>query len=342
MNYNIVYTKLMNLPNDIQLRQAGKDPTGKDPNGSKEYISNPYRRDKTLREIFEVPESDMELFLSAFDYVGNGKGKEAGRITTVHSSSLLGLLTFFRVPNKPIFIRGIDGVTFDKAYFEVESTVFKINGLDSNSSVDVLLVSDDENTLLFLELKFTEFLSPSNHYWLEPKYLEIYNSLSSILEEADIFVGPIEKRKHTPRNKDKEPTFTKEFKISSLSNNKHYFGGIKQMISHTIGLMKSPLSGNRELQEKYIVGKNPRIILGTMLFNPSEFDETVKNAYEDYSKLYERVFSHSSLIKEQLMKLNGIERDIEILDKPLTYQNDVIGVDGQNPYLSKVREIYNL
>lgn len=337
MNYNIVYTKLMNLPHDVPLRQAGKDP-----NGSKEYISKPYRRDKTLREIFEVPESDMELFLSAFEYVGNGKGKESGRITTVHSSSLLGLLTFFRVPNKPICIRGIDGVTFDKVYFEVESTVFKINGLDSNSSVDVLLVSDDENTLLFLELKFTEFLSPSNYYWLEPKYLEIYNSLSSILEEADILVGPIEKREHTPRNKDKEPYTTSEFKIASSSNSKHYFGGIKQMISHAIGLIKSPLSGNTELQEKYIIGKNPRIILGTMLFNPSAFDETAKAAYKDYTRLYENVFSQSSLIKEQLMKLDGIERDIEIIESPLTYQEDVTGVDGLNPYLAKVKEIYNL
>lgn len=333
-NYNIIYKKILNIPAEVQISK-----TGKDPDGSKQYVSRPNRRYNTIQNIFEISEADKELFTTAFKNVCNGKGNEATRITTLHSSSLLGLLAFFRVPNHPISIRGLEGIIFDKIYFEVESNVF-----GSNSSVDVMLVSEEENTLLFLELKFTELLSLSKHYWIDRKYKNVYSSLSTILSKADILVGPIVPRKHDSRNKNILSYSTEEFKISSLSNSKHYFGGIKQMISHAIGLMKSPLSGdkNKELKERYLVGKAPRIILATMLYNPSEHDSSFRDAYDDYARLYCQVFSQSVAIKEQLMKFEGFENNIEILDRPLTYQQDIVCVNGENPFIPKVRQIYRL
>ena len=145
-----------------------------------------------------------------------------------------------------------------------------------------------------------------------------------------------------PPVKNKNEYTTEEFKISSCYNSNHYFGGIKQMISHTIGLMKSPLSGNSKLKDKYLKGKSPRIILATMLYNPSELDSSFGAAYNDYVNLYYAVFSQSAAIKNCLMKLNGFENDIEILDKPLTYQSDIVSTNGENPFIPKVKEIYRL
>lgn len=324
MDYNSIYTQILDIPQEIKIMPAGKNL-----NGSKKYVSKPLRRNECLKRIFGIDANDA-LFDHAFQQVTSGKGQELKRITTLQSSSLLGLLVFYRVTKYPVIINNIK---YTQAFFEVESNV------GSNSSIDVMLVSEDSRILLFLELKFTEFLSLGDYYWIDNKYLDIYTSITDVLFEAGIKVGEIERRDH----KNKESTF--EFKISGYDKQKQYFAGIKQMISHLIGLMRRPLSGSNELFDTFIKNKNPKIILGTMLYDMSSTGNPRFTAqYNSYLSIYARTMNQYEKLKECIkndLRIT-IDYNIEVLKEPLSYQKDIKGIDGNSPSMPKVKDIYRL
>lgn len=324
MDYELIYNRILDIPPGVTLR-----PTGKKPHGSMAFVCKPFCRRETLKHIFGIDDNDTR-FDEAFRQATAGKGMELRRIMTLHSSSLLGLLVFHSVESHPVIVAG---VRYVRAFFEVESRVF-----DSNSSVDVMLVSEDENTLLFLELKFTEFLSPYAYYRIAGKYYNLYSSMGDILSESNIRVGDIEKRKK--RNGESAV----EFKISGFDDVPQYFCGVKQLISHAIGLMQAPLSGSKALYDRYIRNRNPKIILGTMLYDSSAFHPALKSYCRSYRTLYIPLFSNSSRIKECIRtSLNLCDSlDIDILDRPLTYQADISGADGCAPFLPKVKSFYRL
>lgn len=326
MNYNLIYDKILDIHDVITVT------SGKNVDGSKRYACKPWSRKKVLKEIFGVSSDENEAFDRAFAEVTNGKGSERNRITTLHSSSLLGLLTFFNVSeNKPVWICGIK---YNKAFFEVESKV-----LDSNASIDVMLVSEDEKALLFLELKFTEFLSPRSHLWLSDKYFDLYRSLSDELSKSGIAVGEVEQRIHRSR-KDGTKYTTDEFMISDVDRCKRYFGGIKQMISHLYGLTRCPASGTKNVYESYVAGKQPHIILATMLYEPFIYE--LRDLFDSYRTLYCSVFSKENDIPSKIKSFINADRkyNVEILDTPLTYQKDVKNENGELPYLDRVKSIY--
>ena len=324
MDYGLIYNHILNIPPGVALR-----PTGKKSHGSMAFVCKPFCRRETLKHIFGIDDNDT-WFDEAFRQVTAGKGMEIRRIMTLHSSSMLGLLIFHSVESHPVIVAG---VRYVRAFFEVESRVF-----DSNSSVDVMLVSEDGNTLLFLELKFTEFLSPSAYYRITGKYHNLYSSMGDILSESNIRVGDIEKRKK--RNGESAV----EFKISGYDGVPQYFCGVKQLISHAIGLMQAPLSGNKTLYDRYIRNRNPKIILGTMLYDSSGLHAALKSYCQSYSNLYISIFSKSTRIKECIRTSFNLYdyTDIEIFDRPLTYQADISGSDGCMPFLPKVKSFYRL
>lgn len=327
MNYDVIYSQILDIP-DVEIVQASKNA-----NGSKRYACKSRSRKTVLKEIFEVSPEDSEVFDRAYAQATQGKGKELKRITTLHSSSLLGLLTFFKVSeNSPIWIKGIK---YNKACFEVESRVF-----DSNSSIDVMLVSADEKTLLFLELKFTEFLSPTRRLWLSDKYFELYSSLTDVLTKSEIVMGEVEQRIHK-RREDGTTYISNDFMLSHADKRNLYFSGIKQMISHLFGLTQSPASGSQAIFESYVKGKHPRIILATILYDTTGIYE-LSNLFKDYKSLYCSIFSKENDIPGKIKTFIGANNSykVEILNAPLTYQNDVKDENGQLPYLSSVKSIY--
>lgn len=305
MNYTDLYKYIIHIPNGVHPRCNGSDP-----DGSKAFPNAPGKRCDMLFNVFGE-HGNKEVFTDAFNAVTNGKGQELKRITTLHSSSLLGLLMFWRVSeNHPLMI---DGVWYTKVFFELESPVF-----GSNSSIDALFVSEDKSKVLYLELKFTEFLSQSNYYWLDQKYIRFYQSIEQeLLEKGEIRVCALEKRPHKKNGKPAPPT--NEFRIALPKGRKNYLGGIKQMISHAIGVAQGLTEKDENKLET--LPKSKDILLGTMIydFNGSAFEKYSK----EYADLYNRVFGHSEYLMSSIREspeINVKHPEIRLLGNVLTYQ----------------------
>lgn len=129
-------------------------------------IIGPINKTKSeiLCETFDIKSNKWDkLFLQAT----NGKGQEYNRILTLHSSALIAILCFHNVCENPI---SIDDEIYNQCWFEVRNSVY-----GSASSVDVVLKSESGN-LLFLESKFTEYLSPDVPE-IKMAYWEFYKNI---------------------------------------------------------------------------------------------------------------------------------------------------------------------
>ena len=110
--------------------------------------------EKVLVDTFGIKNKD--LFHEKFNMAISGAGLENRRILTLHSSSLCALLFFYSCSINPITIALNDNTTatFSKVFFEWRNKV-----LTSDSNIDVVLYSPDSNILLFLESKFSEYIT---------------------------------------------------------------------------------------------------------------------------------------------------------------------------------------
>lgn len=129
----------------------------------------------TIQRIFGINESARGLFEAAT----SGDGNEKSRILTLHSSSLLAFLCFNGVANHPITI---DGIVYDEVMFEVKNDVIDAS-LGKPSNIDVLLMGDNRKKLLFLESKFTEYLS-GGKVTLSNKYRDLYIKLQNSISRS--------------------------------------------------------------------------------------------------------------------------------------------------------------
>lgn len=246
-------------------------------------------------------------FCTAFHQVINGEGKEKYKINTLHSSSLLGLLCFYKVSekspleldlkfdNKPIHFR------FNAVKFEKTNRVFSPSV--GKSSIDIALYGENnygQPVVLYLESKFTE-------------YLECGISKSS--DKKEQYKGFFETLKNSGCDINYE---YKDGKLI-LSGN-HYCEGIKQMVSHFIGAVRSEDDKDRN------------IYLAPILFN---FDKDFSNeSFNDYCTIYGHLAKGLNKLKgrpdELLRCFNGYSKvkkedlkntkNLFISNKVLTYQ----------------------
>lgn len=249
----------------------------------KNYIS------KMFEDLFNIGPAEKEKFEEAFDIVTSGQGKEIQKINSVHSSSLLSLLFFYPLyqngdPELFIQFEGLPelkNIKFTSCLFEVRNSVIKFP-----SCVDVLLVSDDGNTLFYLESKLSEYKDKSYREEYGKGYYPLYKQLQNqhLLETIMLEEG----------NKDK--TILK-------CGEKSYIEGIKQSISHLIGLVKGPEELKSEKKDDYyyieeydkyseLYEKASSLLYGTILYNPSvlclnDNDCSDYKDFEDYKNLYQ-------------------------------------------------------
>ena len=277
----------------------------------------------TIQRIFGINESARGLFEAAT----SGDGNEKSRILTLHSSSLLAFLCFNGVANHPITI---DGIVYDEVMFEVKNDVIDAS-LGKPSNIDILLMGDNRKKLLFLESKFTEYLS-GGKVTLSNKYRDLYIKLQKLNLPFNIkFINDLQESD----NSHKEPDIKEEIRLYTEEKTSEYLHGIKQAFSHLLGIATGPAKKQTKGNEDYtrsLLENADEIKFASIVFNCDN------DKFENYKKLYKKVFENSEVILETIKEvLPKSEIKLTIVPKLLQYQKVF-----QDNYLSdKVRKFYD-
>ena len=287
------------------------------------------RKDRVLNKLIEIFDICSDSFKKKFEMAISGDGQEVKRISTLHSSSLAALLLLYSISkNNPLKCE-LEGkkYEFNNCYFEVKTNVKD----DHFSNMDVVLVgknSEDRNVIFFLESKFSEYLNTGmcNSISLDA-YKDKYVELGLISNDEAI------SGLHFVLGKGKDNMDCLQIK----SDNPQYCGGIKQMISHYMGVTNFVEKGEKALDPKQrpnldelvkLRHEGADIILGEVLFDFGEKVRNGKKKFENYSSIY----------KGLAMILNDHTSKLYVLPKILTYQELLKGFKLDK----KVKDFYQL
>lgn len=231
-----------------------------------------------LIELFGI--TDKDLFKEKFHQSCSGSGNEIQRIGTLHSSALCALLFFYNVTENHPLTLTVEGkeCVFIHSRFEFKNPVIK-----NPSNMDVTLVGRYADTgkpvILFLESKFSEYMERTD------KKLDISSGYLSNRYSEDIYRNKlgglgIIVTEHPDKN---------EFTIESTEP--RYLEGIKQMISHFIGVNNFITQGSVTYDPLVsYVRSDAHIYLGAILFDKGignfEISKGVK-CFESYKEKYE-------------------------------------------------------
>lgn len=260
-----------------------------------------------LKEIFGITN---DKFGGKYCMAISGDGQEYRRITTLHSSSLVALLCFYSLSKEHTLKMNIDGqeIEFYESCFEQKNSIGKEG---HNSNMDVVLIGSNkqgESVILFLESKFSEYLSHGKYDKISDVYDEVYYQLTADQQPIDGL--------EIVRGEDM-------WSISAAPHRpQQYCQGIKQMISHYQGVQKGFIGST---EDKY-----DQIYLGEILFKFPEEVDAKHNSYNSYVGLY----------KQLAQKLNSINacKKFKVIEASLSYQ-DVLKDYDLDP---DVREFYAL
>lgn len=268
-----------------------------------------------LADIFGL---DQHIFKPKYHDAISGDGQEARRIRTIHSSSLISLLCFYWVSESRPLSLALDGrdVTFTKSAFEVKNPV----GADETgnvhfSNIDVALLGKDSTTgkpiVLFLESKFSEYLNWGRYSGISNYvYAETYKQL--------IKRGDLDRMELKFEESSKNHSYSDLLSIKGRTN--HYAAGIKQMVSHFLGVKTALDAG---------LYKNADVYLGEILYEFPESIDTEHKKIKDYTKLYDVLAQGLNTLSEPKFK---------IVQHCFTYQ----GVFKNNKLDAKVKDFYSL
>ena len=280
----------------------------------------------TIQRIFGLSESARGLFEAAT----SGDGNEKPRILTLHSSALLAFLCFNDVANHPIIIDKIDETVYNEVMFEAKNNV--INNSPGKSNIDVLLMGENRKKLLFLESKFTEYLS-GGKVTLSNKYRDLYIKLQKLNLPFNIkFINVLQESD----NSHKEPDIKEGIRLYTEEKTSEYLYGIKQAFSHLLGIATGPAKKQTKGNEDYtrsLLENADEIKFASIVFNCDN------DKFEKYDDLYKSVFENSDVIKDTIKDvLKKRELKLTIVPHLLQYQE----VFQANFLHEKVREFYRV
>lgn len=211
--------------------------------------------DHCLKDVFGI---ENPVFCAKFAEAISGDGQEARKITTLHSSSLISLLVFYSVSkDNPIYIE-VNGkpIKFTESHFEVKNKVDENS--NNYSNVDVVLHGD--KCVLYLESKFSEYLKPGPVKVKSTGYYDIiYGRLKEDLAKAGLKL--------------------ENNLLDTIDDRPFYSEGIKQMISHFLGVTNEVKSGRL-----ITVGKT--VALGEILFDFADRVPNATNKKNSYNSAY--------------------------------------------------------
>lgn len=285
-------TRLLKMAPQIKTHPT-REEGNKEAKWSRQFdISPDENQSEFLKKVFGIKCHDWG------DKYNEAAGSENDAdIITMHSSALLALLCFSNVsPAQPLVI---DGIEYDEVHFEVKNRVF-----NRPSQVDVVLENSEIGDLLFLESKFTEYLSPKDPIFSK-RYIEFYQNILPLIDGLPLqLVFPfIDDGKVC-------------MKLQAASGSKLYMDGIKQCFSHLIGLCQGP---NAKSNFKWN-NRDRKIRFGTIVYNfPVE-------AFEAYKEFYSKTIGNvnADKLKASIDGSEGLKNHytdrIEVLQNILTYQ----------------------
>ena len=305
--FNNKFVQTLEIHNTIW---NGKDSNNsfslKDKNTQKEEIPN------ILQRTFGIKEKN--LFIKKYNEAISGDGQEWKRITTLHSSSLIALLCFYSVSKEHPLTIG--DYTYEQSYFEVKTVVH----YSHKSNMDIVLRGFNNKTgkkaVLFLESKFTEYLNCSKKDDISiDAYENEYNKLT-------LFKNSIENIKFSKGEK--------YICIESVNPNEFpiYCGGIKQMLSHYIGVCNYATEKYAE-HKSFKYADDEEVILGEIMFN---FEGLITNSLKKL-KNYMKVYS------ELAKRINEHQSRVRMLEKIITYQEIFSGDFIKE---NKIKQFYKL
>ncbi len=237
-------------------------------------------RDK-IADLFGIVEK--EVFKVKFHQACGGDGHEIERIGTLHSSALCALLFFYNVTDSNPLIMKVNGrdCRFTYSRFEFQNRVIKGR---RPSNMDITLVGEyvdgSKPVILFLESKFSEYMERlSKELKISESYLK--NQISNNIYKNELHNLGLS-------------TFecdANKFKISSREI--CYLEGIKQMISHFIGV-NNFINGEFVTEDKNVTDfrNNADVFLGAILFDKGIGEYEISkgvSCYGHYKAKYERL-----------------------------------------------------
>ena len=256
-----------------------------------------------MKDIFKIHDP---IFCAKFVQAISGDGQEAEKITTLHSSSLASLMVFFGVSEKnPIHMKIGEGIkVFTRCEFEVKNEVAIGEGNFSN--IDVALYGED--SVLFLESKFSEYLYPKPQEVKSTEYYNIiYDRLKDDLKKAHVAKIANKKGKQVLARTGKEAI---------------YCEGLKQMISHYLGIVTEIKNGREDL-----AGKN--VFLGEILFNFSDRVPDAVKKLESYQTAY-------GYLREGLQRCANEDCKGRLQILPIATYQEVLCMEENKQYLKNL------
>ena len=261
-----------------------------------------------LAELFGIRSRD--LFREKFSQSCGGDGQERKRIAVLHSSALCALLFFYNVSEKNPYRMEIEGETYTFTFsrFEYQNTVIKDR---KPSNVDVVLVGTDsagKTAVLFLESKFSEYYEGTGKRlevaaaYLDDRYGNVLYRKSSL-----------EKMGLDRITREGDETFT------LCSKETCYLEGLKQMISHYIGirnLCEKP--DGREDAVAREIAAGAKALLGEILFTKGIGQLPVRNGGECLASYRKQYMALAAALNEQLEK-DGMSGRFTVLHDILSY-----------------------
>ena len=249
-----------------------------------------------LKYVFEIQNED--IFDMKYLMATGGDGDEGRKIRTMHSSSLCALLFFYNVTREHPLTLDLDGrvIKFTRSAFEFKSPV-----ISKASNMDVVLHGTEEKTgkkiVFLLESKFSEhYLSSGTELkgislqYKTNEYSKLFYNDEDFLSELNLDCNE-ETIKKNGKDANAITLFIKSEGNKVKSGEEFYIGGIKQMISHYVGMRNleknifyvGKKSGCHMCMEEAIK-EGADIILGEILFGDDV--EVMKPATERYSEKY--------------------------------------------------------
>lgn len=285
-------------------------------NADKSRISN------ILIDVFNI--ENTAQFREKYNQAVSGDGLEWKRITTLHSSSLLALLCFYSVSESHKLTIG--KYEFTESFFEVKTRVYR----KSKSNMDVVLRGIDKDSgqkvALFLECKFSEYLNCGKIDGISrDAYLDSYQRLGLFDPNNAIphveFNDCLDCIAILPRNEKQNPI---------------YCAGIKQMLSHYIGVSHYASKRGEALVEghpAFVANNEEKVLLGELIFDFQNNEVAQSGA---------KLRNYRATYKGLAARLNT-ENKIMLLDEILTYQ-EVFGQKCSGGFLleDNVMQFYRL